>query len=280
MVVLTNREIASAIWVVILFVVSSTNSGIRKAFLGVFKAFLNRHIIIPVALLALYIALVIWGLHAVNIWTVRVLKETIIWFFTSAVVLTYSAIASRGNENLLHAVITANLKVIVIFQFLAGNYTFPLPVELVFVPFVTFLAMLNVVATSDAKYQPAAAVIGVLQLGVLIYVVIWVVGGAVTDYRNLGSLNTARQILIGPLLSIALVPLAYLLRLYADYEMLFINLKIGPTKDVQVKRYARRRLMTHLGLNSKKVRAFLQSDKRHQLKRVQTKTDVDNLLKS
>lgn len=86
-----------------------------------------------------------------------------------------------------------------------------------------------------------------------------------------------RQITIGPLLSIALTPFVYLLRLYADYETLFVNLKIGPNKDTQVKKYARRKLIIHLGLNSKSVRAFLQSDKRHRLKRVQTKEDVDNL---
>ncbi len=278
MVVLTNREIASAIWVVLFFGFFLFYKDIRKAFLNVFRILLNRYFLALMTMMVLYILLVIWGLYAVNVWTASVIKETIIWFFTSAVVLAFSAVSNRGAENLWRAAIIDNLKIIVLFQFLVGNYTFSLPVELIFVPLVTFLTMLNVVATSEVKYQQVAVLIGIVQLGILIYVVIWVVGSAIADYRNLGSIGTMRQIAIGPLLSIALTPFVYLLRLYADYETLFINLKIGPNKDTQVKKYARRKLITHLGLNSRSVRAFLQSDKRHRLKRIQTKADVDHLL--
>jgi hypothetical protein len=282
MALLNTREIASIVWLCLLFgyVLFETNA--RKFVVGffrdVFRAFPYPYILTLIALLILYIVGVVWALNAIGFWTHELLKETVIWFFISALALIASSIATKADTKLFETVVADNLKVIVLFQFLVDTYTFSLLVELIFVLIVTFLAMLQAVAQLDEKYKRAQTLIAILQLGIFVYVAISVTTSVIADYRSLGSMDTIRIILLGPVLSFALLPFAYLLRLYVIYEDLFVNLRIGPKKSYRLKNYARRRLILHLGLNAKNIHAFIQSGRARALNRIQSKADVDRLI--
>lgn len=183
---------------------------------------------------------------------------------------------SRDDESILRSVFVDNVKLVVFLEFLVGTYVMPLPAELVFVPFVTFVVMLDTVAKLDVKNAAVAkittfvlTVIGVTILG-------FSASRAIGDFRNLGSMNTVRTIAFPPLMSIAFVPFIYALVVIATYESVFIRLAIGREKSPEVVRYAKRRIISHCGLSLRRLRAFAKRPP-FEMTQVESSADVDRL---
>lgn len=278
MLTLSNREIATVVWGVTLVAWALSKRDMRKALWRIVQAFKSPYITIPIALVAFYAASVVYGLYRLSFWTPELTKDTVLWFFTVALVGISSVVSHLDDSKVWRRILTDAFKILAVFEYLSSTYTFPLWVELLFVPLVTFLAMLHVVADSKVEHKQVANMILVVQYGIFVYLVIWVVGAAIADWNNLATVDTLRKLLIGPALTIALLPLLYLFRLYAIYERVFVNLNIGITKSPTVKRYARRKIFLYFGWNSKGLISFLKSNRRRGLHRVQSKADVDGII--
>ena len=224
----------------------------------------------------LYVATVVWGLHAVGFWTFGLLKVTVLWFFTSALVVALNFTTITGEKSVFAAVFVDNVKGILLVEFLINRYTFPLIVELVLIPVSAFVAGLDAFAQRKEEYADVAKLIKWTQAILGFVILALAISSAVADFSNLRSFDTARLILTPPLLSLLLVPFIYLLIVYATYERLFTNLKVGPEKDASVKSYAKRQLVINLQLDLRNIRAFLRGHGR-KLIRVRTRSDVDTL---
>lgn len=279
MLILSSREIAIVFWGAILLIWFISKKEIRKALRKLIKTLRSPYITIPIAVTMLYIAMVVLGLHKLDLWTIELTKDTVFWFFTVALVTIVSVTSQLDNNRIWRSIIIDAFKIFAVFEYLSSTYTLPLWAELVFVPVVTFLAMLHVVADAKAESKQVANLIVIVQYGIFVYLVVWIVGAAVADWSNLATVNTLRKLLIGPILTIAIFPLLYLFRLYAIYESVFVNLNIGTSKPIAVKRYARKKIVLYFGLNSKGLIGFSQSNRRRGLHRVQSKTDVDNIMR-
>ena len=66
--------------------------------------------------------------------------------------------------------------------------------------------------------------------------------------------------------------------LTSKYELLFLMLDLGTEKDAGLKRYARRRILMHVGLSVRRLERF---HRRHaaDLMRIQTRAEFDRLLR-
>ena len=85
--------------------------------------------------------------HRLNLWHLTALKETIYWFLGTALVLVGSAITAQVFDRafamrLMHKAIRFTL----IIEFLVGIYVMPLILELVFVPLMTLLVLMQAFA--------------------------------------------------------------------------------------------------------------------------------------
>ena len=59
----------------------------RETFIGLVRAFFTIKIVLPIALMCLYVAIVVYGLSYINAWNSASLKDTIVW---AALLMTFS----------------------------------------------------------------------------------------------------------------------------------------------------------------------------------------------
>jgi hypothetical protein len=117
-----------------------------------------------------------------------------------------------------------------------------------------------------------------LQVIIGFIVFIYAVMQAVSNYRGLWTINTFHSVILAPLLSILFAPFIYLMLVCTAYETFFALLKMEPEKPKDLQRYAKRRLIRHLGLKPANIRAFQRA---HHLDvmHIKTRDDVDRLLR-
>src|SRR5687768_1337759 len=78
--VITTRELASIILLLVLLFWSLPRRDVRAAMAGVAKAFLERKVLSVFILYALYIAAWTWVAAQRGIWEPSLLKDTVVWF--------------------------------------------------------------------------------------------------------------------------------------------------------------------------------------------------------
>ncbi len=272
----TNREIAVTIWLGVVLLWSVTKPPIRTSLLGVIRAFFAWKILASVTFLATCTVAAVWLLHQSGFWTLTILKETVLWFCLTGLVLMFSAMTSDHDENVLQASLRDSVKFIIVFEFLVSEYTFPLAAELVLVPVLTFIAMVNVVAESREEHASAAKLLGWVQAIAGLAILIYAVRAAASDLATLNNFDTARKILVAPVLSILLAPAIYMVLLVSTYETLFLRLR-WPERDRDFLSFAKRRLIGYLGLSVRRIRAFMRGPA-SKLTAVRTREELELLL--
>jgi len=273
-----NREIATAVWVLLFAVWAVQKEAIRKALARAIQLFFCFKVVAPVGLMLLYSSAAVLILASAGLWRTSQLKDTVVWFVLTAVVLMVRFVTSYGNQSIFRDVLRETVKVTIVLEFLIGSYTFPLAVELVFVPLVTLVAAIDAFAKQRDEYAQVSQITGMVLVVAGLAVLVSAVWRAIADWEALGCLDTARSILLAPLLSLFLCPALYAMVLFSNYELIFIRLQFGTPKGEELVRYARWRILRHAGLNLRKTVHLLQSYPA-ELMHVECKADVDGLLK-
>ncbi len=210
MTVFSDREIATAIWLGALLAFALSKKTIREALINLVKTFFHWKIMTSVAYMILYAAGIIWLLYLAGFWTVSLLKDTVIWLFFG-MALAVSFVTSRKDEKVFRRILSDSVKIIVIVEFLVNTYTFSLPIELLMVPFAALIAMMDVVAKADVKYSSVAKFTTGLQVAIGLAILAVAVVKAAADFGSLLSIDSIRQVLLAPVLSVLFAPPIYLL---------------------------------------------------------------------
>lgn len=271
-----NREIASAIWLAFFTLWILTKPDIRISILGVFRALLNRKILICLAAMFLYTVVIVAALNAIGFWQLPMIKDTALWFCFNAFAMVMRFSTSNDSDSLLRKVVVDNIKLVVFLEILCGHYTFSLPAEIVFVPIATVIVMLDTFVASDEKYahvfKCTTFVLSVTGFALLGFAVL----NATRDLTNLGGIGLMRAIVLPPLMSIAFIPFVYGLMIFNSYESIFMWLAVSSDKPPYVVRYAKRRIFLHCGLSRRRLREFAKRPP-VELMRVKSNIDVDRL---
>lgn len=272
-----NREIATAFWLIMFLAFALRKTDIRKPLAAVLRAFLHLKILVPVCLMVLYTAATVAMLGAIGLWNVSLLKDTVVWFCAIAMAMMMRFATSDDAENIFQKVLFDSIKIIIVIEFLVNAYTFSLPAELVIVPVMTLIAIVDAVASLDKKNSAVLKVTKGVQMVIGFVILVVVVSRAVSELQNLQSLDTVRSILLAPLLSLLLCPFLYIMALTAKYEIVFLRLDFGIEKEKGLKRYARRRIVMHAHLSLRKLQYLL---RKHavDLMHIQTEADIDRIL--
>ena len=273
-----NREIATAIWLLVIFILMLFNRELRKSFLDVFKAFFKIKILSPIFFMIAYTAGIVFVLYQINFWNISLLKDTVVWFCFIGIPISFHSVTSETGQNLFRKVIVDNIKIVIIIEFIVNTYTFSLVGELVLIPVVTFIVILEVFAKTDEKNSSVAKLQNGLLIIIGIVILIFAISNVVSDYKNFGSLDTLRNFLLAPLLTISFLPFIYLMILFATYELLFTRLNLGYEKNKKLKRYAKRKSIQHCLLSLKKVKKALNMNT-YNLTYIRNEEDADKMIK-
>lgn len=275
---LNNREIATLTWLLLFGTyVSIKHPSVRASFLNAIKQTLHPKIATALAFIAAYLSVVVWGLYEIGAWTPSLLKATILWFLFSGAVVAVNAIGEITLSSGAKKLIRDNVKVIIVIEFFVGAYVYPIWAELVIVPVVTIIAVVDAFAKQKDEFEQVAQ----LTSGTLVFIGLLILTGAglraINEYRTVASFDALREVLLAPALAIAFIPCVGALVVYSAYEQLLIRMTIGQDLNPGVKFYASWRFLLACGFNVKKLRTLLQ-DHPGPLMRISTKADVDRFV--
>lgn len=206
---LDSREKAVLVWTLLAFAWAVIEvDGFLASLGGIFRILCGK-LLLPFVLLASYCAGVVIAAQALGLWHTTAIKETVYWFFGTAVLLVGRAIESASNPNWARKILRPALRLTLIVEFLVNLYVFPFGVEMVLVPFVVLVVLVEAVAALDPAQAPAqrfsSGVITTIGFGLLAYVVVSVL----SDLSGFLTRENAEDFLLAPALTLASFPILF-----------------------------------------------------------------------
>ncbi len=273
----STREIAVIVWslIIIVFVVAKVDfQDPRKLFTDLLQFFFKWQILFPVGLLIAYVVGEIYLLRTINMWDANSTKDTVFWFLGVAFVMLFNA-TKAGEKDFFRSKLKSALQAITILEFIIGNYTFNLLIELILVPIATLITLLHTVTNTDTKYEKIGKVFH-WMLVIMGFVVIGFSFAAFIQSFTVGEAHEMLKNLLLPVfLTIGLLPFIYMLGLLFVYENVFHRITWSNKQvDKRLLRFARRKIFFTFGLNLFKLTRWSEGKSL----RINSKDDVLKLL--
>jgi hypothetical protein len=273
--IFSNRELSSIIWILLFILVLQFNKPTRKATVNLFKAFFVPTIITVNLFALLYSSSIIYLLFRFRFWDLTLLKDSIYWFIGSGFIILFNLLKANKEKDFFKNMLRDNLKLILILGFIINIHQFGLVTELILLPILFFLAMMQVVAEREERTEKVKtliewifAIFGLIVLGFSIRD-IWV------DFQGFVNISNLESFLLPIILSITFIPFAYIVALYMNFELLFIRLGLF-LKNKKKLRYAKWRTIFKSRLSLKKLNVI--SPKINALYNGSTKQDIRNAI--
>jgi hypothetical protein len=206
---LDSREKAVFVWTLVAFAWAVIKVDGFLASVGGILGVLCGKLLLPFVLLASYCAGVVIAAQALGLWHTTAIKETVYWFLGTGVLLVGRAIESANNPNWARKMLRPALRLTLIVEFLVNLYVFPFGVEMVLVPFVVLVVLVEAIAALDQTHAPAqrfsSGVITTIGFGLLAYVLVSVFG----DLRGFFTRENAEDFLLAPALTLVSLPILF-----------------------------------------------------------------------
>lgn len=249
---LNNREIATAIWLTIIFLWALSISSVRRSIRDLLKVFFNKKIFIPLIVMLLYIVGMVIVFQKIGFWDASATKDTVLWTLGSAFATYFSLNKVAQDGEYFKNAILDNLKFVLILEFVVNLYSFSLPTELIVIPIVSFIVMLNAFAESKPEYKQVSKLLNFI-LGIFgLYLIVFTFKEIFLDFQKFASLKNLRDFFLPILFSIALLPFVYVMALFIQYETFFIRIDFA-NKNPDVAKYAKRKVFAACHINLSKL---------------------------
>ncbi len=245
---LDNRDISILVWLAVFSLWAGSKAEVRKAAANVVRAALTWKLLLPIWLIAGYVALAVYLLQRFDLWDFTDLKTTVLWFFSAGLVMVFEVASTQQDDHYFRKAVLDGFKISIVLEFIVNLYVLILPFELLLIPTATVLAVTLVMAESKEEFKPVRtflnSVSALLGLGLLSY-------AAYQIYRHVqafASVSTLAQFLLPIGLTTVFIPCLYLLATYVSYDNLFRRLQFF-MQDPRLRRFTKVQLLLRLNLN-------------------------------
>lgn len=228
--ILNNREIAFALWLLLIsiyFFHSSKMASVRHAFNGVMAALFVRQIMFVLSLMIAYMAIVIYLLYQLELWNFEQLKNTVFWCVSVGFMSLFNLDKIKKDKFFFKRSILDNLKLLAILQFVVGIYTFPLWIEFFLVPIIALIGALLAIAETDKKYHQVKIFLQLCLASFGGLLIIFTLYMLMTDFGEFGKEKTAYDFFIPPLLTLLYLPFVLFMLVYSTYEQVYVRLNFS-----------------------------------------------------
>lgn len=228
--VFNNREIAIACWVIIAATILIFTKAGKEFFKSVIPILFCKKFVVFYFVFISFLCLVIYGLYKIEVWSPKLVKDTIFWVMFVELPVFAKAIEEAKDARFFKKLIKDNIAISVAVEFLIGFWTFDLWVEILLVPLLVFISALYAVAERERKHKPAKSFLqGVLTLlGMLSFV--YAIYNLVRFPQDFFSIDTLKVFVLPLILLVLNLPVVYGLAIYNVYEQIFIRVK-GTAKE-------------------------------------------------
>lgn len=226
--IFSSREIAASIWIIIFCVYSLVNPNVRQSAYKVFQALRHKSIICSILSLFAYVSLITYFLYICRLWDINLLKDTCIWVLFTALNILLNVHKAR-DFTFFKQLMTGNIKIALAIEFLFNFHTFPLIIELIILPLITLLVLIQsyIMREQNQKYEDKITVSCIDQtLSLAGYIMfIYVLWMTVKDYQNLFSIASLKTFLLPILLTTLSIPYFYIIALIIEYDSVLMIIR-------------------------------------------------------
>jgi hypothetical protein len=217
-------------------------------------------------------------LYLVKFWDITLLKDSIIWLVFTGALTCFNAVTAKQNEKIFKKILKESLSIVIILEFILNTYTFPLMVELILLPLLAFIILIEEFSKTNTKYKSVERLMTKLQTILSFIILFSIIYKIATDFKNFWSISTLKIFLLPIILTITFLPFLYFIVLYSRYEILFLGLNSGEVKSIELKKYAKKKIFKQCFLNLAKVNKAINSSASFDLRNIKTKKDVDKII--
>jgi hypothetical protein len=164
---------------------------------------------------------IVYGLSAIGLWDLTLLKDTIIWVLTVAFIMLMNANKIKDKSYFKNIVKDA-LKWTIILEFIVNLYSFSLVTEIVLVPIFGFLGALQGYAMSDKKYEKVQILLSNLSaiIGFVIFLI--VLYKTVDEFEGMLTIANLNSFIHPIVLTMLFIPFIYCYAVYMKYDEVFV----------------------------------------------------------
>lgn len=249
-----NREVALITYLLICILWVLTQKQIRKSLFNVIKVLTSKFMLISIAALLVYITVLVWCLYLLRFWELTMLKDTIYWTFGVGFTLMMKSDKAIKEDHYFKKVILDNLKIAIVIEFVINLYVFGLVTEFILMPIVILFSMMLGYAEVYKEYsQVKRLILAIFSIAGLCYLVY---SGFMiyNNFKEFSSFYTLKSFLLPILLVYLFLPFAYLFALYMHYESLFTRIKFSLKEQINLSKYARKRILIDVNLSLTKLK--------------------------
>ena len=256
--VFSTREIASAVYIVVLLIWLCSRPHGFKSVLNLLKSTCKPIILLPILFLFIYAAVIIYGLQVLPLWEWVLIKDVILWVLFVATPIFFKAGTRKLDTYPFSRMVLDNFLLSAFLEFFIGTFTFSLGAELIVIPVFTFITVLkdfnrkNTPKEHLKVYDGIAVVAGAVLFFCTVKVAIDVISSE-------GLISTLVSFSIPVIFSVAFLPVIYLLAVWAQYHDLFVRLYIRNHISKQGLFIKKINVFLACGLSYKKLLSFRKS---------------------
>ena len=249
---MNNREKATLIWFGIALAVALLSMpDVRGLLWESVKLFVKPVILGPVAALAGWTIGLVALMHTVGLWEPDVRNDTVTWFLTVGIALFFS-LTKVEEGGFFRKTARRAVAAAVFVEAFVNLAQFGLIVELLFLPFVTSLVLLDTVAAMEGE---GGAVHRVLNRLLAVVGLCFIGYSAVRLVADFDAGRTVRALALPVWLALGTMPFIYVIGLWSAYQQAFRRIDIH-TDDSAQRRRAKRALVRAAHVRATEVGGF------------------------
>lgn len=203
----------------------------------------------------IYVELIILVLAISSFWDLDFLKDSISWFVFAGIPLVFSFQKVNSEKNHFRTIVYNSIRGIVLVEFITNFYSFSLVVELILMPLITFIGLLQVFGENKNEYNQVSNLLSSLLAIIsftILCIMIYKISQNSSDFLSIKTLKTFTLPLV---LTLATLPFLYFVALYSLYERLLARMSLS-LKKRKHKRYLKIKLIQKFHINRKKLKRF------------------------
>jgi len=277
--IFNNREIATAIWLLILFLFVIRQRKVRRSIKQIFNSLFHFKKLFPIILMIFYTAICVIALYFINFWSISMLKETIYWMLGTAFIGLINANEIKQQNGFFKQTILKYVTLVFVLGFILNIYTFPLWIELLLVPTMTFTALsiqiTELQKSKGSSYELVNKMFNKILSLIGLILLIFTIYNTIYNYGEYFTIQNAKDLILPIILSTLYLPFIYLWALFLIYDELFIRININ-NKDHRIVYFMKKRILTTFHLRLWKL---LEWEKQNKNLRVFNIDQAKNLIK-
>lgn len=240
---INNREIAILFWSLVLVLLALVKGHLGSALVGAAKAFAQPKVVLPILVLSAYVVAVVWCLWRCGLWEFALLKTTLRWYLLTVVVLMSKSLRAVDHPDFFKKIVFENFRLAVVLEFLSDKFVFDLPYEMIFIPVISAAVILLFVAKRNTEDSILVKPLSTVVEGTGLALLAFILSAAWTHFAELRTIESLKEILLPPVLTLSFLPALYVFALWVHCETKFVMIDCWASGDKRAKRWAKQEIL-------------------------------------